>query len=73
MGYQNNKIINPEADVSTTLKIQKGSLNELYIGKNFFWSETPDVTDSITFKFNEPIDLKKFVEDSLEVKQKLNS
>jgi len=48
--------INPNADVSTTLKIyQHFSLDRAYMGETFFWGIIPQAGDTVNFKFSPPI------------------
>ena len=60
--YAYEKHVNPEAVLSTTLKTYSVySLQDCYSKKNFFWSFAPEQNDSISFKFNKPFHLKKYI------------
>ena len=51
---------NPPAKVSTSLKTyMKYSLDNAYIGQNFFWSMNPVKDDYILFEFDKPTTLYK--------------
>ncbi|XP_013402330.1 alpha-1,3-mannosyl-glycoprotein 4-beta-N-acetylglucosaminyltransferase B [Lingula anatina] len=52
---------NPPAEVSTTIeKYQKYSLDDAYLGLDFFWGTFPKAGDMCIFRFNPPIALESF-------------
>jgi len=54
--------INPNAEVSSTIKIyQRYSLDRAYIGETFFWGLIPRPGDVVVFKFNPPIFLESYL------------
>ena len=52
--------INPNAEVSSTLKVyQRFSLDRAYMGETFFWGLIPKAGDVLQFKFQPPILIEK--------------
>ena len=54
--------INPNAEVSTTMKVyQRYSIDRAYLGETFFWGTFPKAGDFIQFKFVPPIVINSYV------------
>ena len=53
---------NPNAEISTTLKpYQRYTIDRAYYGETFFWALFPQPGDTITFNFNPPIVIEKYI------------
>ena len=58
----NKPPLNPNAEVSTTIKIyDQYSLDRAYMGETFFWGLLPQQGDTIVFTFSPPIKIDKYV------------
>jgi len=59
-GLMHRAHVNPNAEVSTTMKIYDHySLDRAYMGETFFWGLTPLQGDTLSFKFSPPIYIEK--------------
>jgi len=53
--------VNPNAEVSTTMKIYDHySLDRAYMGETFFWGLIPLQGDTVSFKFSPPIYIERY-------------
>jgi len=60
-GSMHRPHVNPNAEVSTTMKIYDHySLDRAYMGETFFWGLTPLQGDTVSFKFSPPIYIEKY-------------
>uniref|UniRef100_A0A8C9RNF2 Alpha-1,3-mannosyl-glycoprotein 4-beta-N-acetylglucosaminyltransferase A n=1 Tax=Scleropages formosus TaxID=113540 RepID=A0A8C9RNF2_SCLFO len=54
--------MNPPAELSTTLKVYQGhNLEKAYTGEDFFWATTPIAGDYILFKFDQPVNIERYL------------
>jgi len=60
-GSMHRPHVNPNAEVSTTLKIYDHySIDRAYMGETFFWGLIPLQGDTVSFKFSPPIYIERY-------------
>lgn len=61
-GSMHRPHLNPNAEVTTTIKIyEQFSLDRAYMGETFFWGLIPQQGDIVDFKFSPAIYIEKYV------------
>ena len=61
-GSMHHPHMNPNAEVSTTIRIYDHySLDRAYMGETFFWGLNPMQGDTVSFKFSPPISIERYM------------